>query len=55
MKQLFWAAFFGACFALAGSFAVDGDIPPLYLLGKPGGPIACGLLGLGVGFWLGNR
>ena len=55
MKQLFWGLFFGACFAFVGYIAVDGNIPPLYLLGTPAGPIACGVLGLGVGFWLGNR
>jgi hypothetical protein len=55
MKQLLWALFFGACFALVGHFAVDGKIPPLHLLGTPAGPVVCGVLGLVVGFWLGNR
>jgi hypothetical protein len=55
MKQLFWALLFGVCFAFVGYLAVDGKIPPLYLLGKTGGPITCGVLGLGVGFYLGNR
>jgi hypothetical protein len=55
MKQLFWGLLFAVCFALVGYLAVDGNIPPLYLLGKPAGPIVCGVLGLGVGFYLGNR
>jgi hypothetical protein len=55
MKQLFWGSFFAACFALVGYIAVDGKIPPLHLLGHPGGPISCGVLGFVVGFWLGNR
>jgi hypothetical protein len=55
MKQLFWGVFFGACFALVGYLAVDGNIPPLHLLGKTAGPITCGVLGFGVGLWLGNR
>ena len=55
MKQILWGLFIGACFALVGYIAADGNIPPLHLLGKPAGPITCGVLGLAVGFWLGNR
>ena len=55
MKQIFWGLFFGAFFAFVGYLAVDGNIPPLHLLGMPGGPITFGVLGLGVGFYLGNR
>jgi hypothetical protein len=55
MKQIFSALFFGACFAFVGYLAVDGNIPPLHLLGKTAGPITCGVVGLVVGFWLGNR
>jgi hypothetical protein len=55
MSQLFWGLLLAAGFALVGYIAVDGNIPPLYLLGKPAGPIICGVLGFGVGFYLGNR
>jgi len=55
MKQLLWGVFFGGCFALVGYLAVDGSIPPLYLLGPTAGPATCGVLGFGVGLWLGNR
>jgi hypothetical protein len=55
MKQIFWGLLFAAGFALVGYVAVDGNIPPLHLLGMPAGPITCGALGLVVGFYLGNR
>ena len=55
MKQIFWGLVFGACFALVGYLAVDGKIPPLHMLGQPAGPITCGVFGLVVGFYLGNR
>jgi hypothetical protein len=55
MKQILWALFFGAFFAVIGFAAVNGNIPPLDLLGEPTAPIACGVVGLAVGLWLGNR
>jgi len=56
MKQIFWGLFFGAAFAFLGYLAVDGNIPPLHLLGKTAGPAVCGALGVVAGVcWLGNR
>jgi len=55
MKQIFWGLLFAAGFAFVGYLAVDGNIPPLHLLGMPAGPITCGVVGLVIGFYLGNR
>jgi hypothetical protein len=59
MKQLFMAVVFSGLFAFVGLAGARSGIPPLNLLeeniGTNSGPILFAVIGLGVGFWLGNR
>jgi hypothetical protein len=55
MKQLFMTISFAAFFAFVGYAGERAHIPPFNLIPEMWAPIIFGLVGLGVGFWLGNR
>ncbi|HEV2948467.1 MAG TPA: hypothetical protein VGX70_13920 [Gemmataceae bacterium] len=55
MKQILGALFFAAFFAFVGLAAERAQIPPFNLFKEGWAPIIFALIGLGVGFWLGNR
>jgi hypothetical protein len=59
MKQLFMSVVFAALFAFVGFAGARAGIPPMNLLTENIGPNSCpilfGVIGLVVGFWLGNR
>ncbi len=59
MRQLFFAVFLGAFFALVGYAAERAGIPPfnkmMEIMGANGVTITFAVVGLIVGFWLGNR
>jgi hypothetical protein len=59
MKQLFFAVFLCAFFALVGYAATRAGIPPfnkmMEIMGENGVTILFAVTGLIVGFWLGNR
>jgi hypothetical protein len=55
MKQILGSLFFAAFFAFVGLAAERASIPPFNLFKEGWTPIVFGVIGLGVGFWLGNR
>jgi hypothetical protein len=55
MKQLFFAVFMCAFFALVGYAAERAKVPPFSILGETVTPILFAVVGLVVGFALGNR
>jgi len=59
MKQLLMALVFSALFAFVGFAGARSGVPPLNLfeenIGPNAAPILFAIIGLGVGFWLGNR
>ncbi len=55
MKQIFFALFLGAFFYFVGFAAERAHIPPFNIVGENIVPILFAVIGLVVGFWLGNR
>jgi hypothetical protein len=59
MKQIFFAIFMSAFFAVVGYAAERAGIPPfskmIEIMGPTGVTITFAVTGLIVGFWLGNR
>ncbi len=55
MKQIFMALAFSAFFAFVGYAGERAGIPPFNLFKETWAPIIFAAVGLGVGFWLGNR
>jgi len=55
MKQLFFAVFMCAFFGIVGYMAERAKVPPFSILGETVTPILFAVVGLVVGFCLGNR
>ncbi len=55
MKQLFFAVFMCLFFGLVGYAAERAQVPPFSILGETVTPILFAVVGLVVGFCLGNR